>query len=40
VNAENLFTLSEFRGFDAASRNNGLQYPTPRIISIGIELGI
>ncbi|GGI55695.1 SusC/RagA family TonB-linked outer membrane protein [Winogradskyella haliclonae] len=39
MNAENLFTLSEFRGFDAASRLNGLEYPTPRILSFGVELG-
>jgi TonB-linked SusC/RagA family outer membrane protein len=40
LNGENLFTLSEFRGFDAASRVNGLEFPTPRIVSFGIELGI
>ncbi|MDO1499715.1 SusC/RagA family TonB-linked outer membrane protein [Winogradskyella maritima] len=40
ANAENLFTLTEFRGFDAASRVNGLEYPTPKIISMGVELGL
>ncbi|WP_299526392.1 SusC/RagA family TonB-linked outer membrane protein [Winogradskyella sp.] len=40
VNGENLFTLTEFRGFDVASRLQGLEFPTPRIISFGIEIGI
>jgi len=37
---ENLATWTKFRGFDAASRSTGRQYPTPRIISFGIELGL
>ncbi len=44
ANGENLFTITDWRGFDAEVFNvNGqLQsnlYPTPRIISIGFELG-
>lgn len=39
-NAENLFTLTQFRGFDPSSRTTGLTYPTPRIISFGIEFGL
>lgn len=39
-NAENLFTLSKWRGFDAeALTNTGRIYPTPKIISFGFELG-
>ncbi|MGJ8685033.1 MAG: SusC/RagA family TonB-linked outer membrane protein [Nonlabens sp.] len=41
VNAENLVTFSKWRGFDAAVLSNTSRlYPTPRIISVGIELGI
>jgi TonB-linked SusC/RagA family outer membrane protein len=40
VNGENLFTLSAFRGFDAASRAGSLSFPTPRIISLGVEIGL
>ncbi len=40
VNGENLFTWTEWRGFDAEARNNGQRiYPTPRTISVGFELG-
>jgi TonB-linked SusC/RagA family outer membrane protein len=39
-NAENLFTWSKWRGFDAEAQNNTSRlYPTPRIMSIGVELG-
>lgn len=41
VNAENLVTFSKWRGFDAAVLSNGSRtYPTPRIISVGVEIGI
>lgn len=39
ANGENLVTFTKFRGFDAASRLSGLQYPTPVILSIGLEIG-
>ncbi|MEM9678758.1 MAG: SusC/RagA family TonB-linked outer membrane protein [Bacteroidota bacterium] len=46
VNGENLFTWTEWRGFDPENRsttNDGAltsrQYPTPRTISVGFELG-
>lgn len=39
ANGENLFTLTKFRGFDAASRVSGRQYPTPVTYSLGIEIG-
>ncbi|WP_042278880.1 SusC/RagA family TonB-linked outer membrane protein [Nonlabens tegetincola] len=40
VNAENLFTLSEWRGFDPMTPSNvSRQYPTPVQMSVGIELG-
>ncbi len=38
--AENLLTFSEWRGFDAESRAGTRVYPTPRILSFGIELGL
>ncbi|WP_291867191.1 TonB-dependent receptor [Maribacter sp.] len=38
--AENLATFSEWKGYDAESRvTETRQYPTPRIISLGIEIG-
>lgn len=41
VNAENLVTFSKWRGFDAAGYLSGSRaYPTPRIISLGVEIGI
>lgn len=40
ANGENLFTLTKFRGYDAASRTSGRTYPTPTTISFGIELGL
>ena len=40
LQGENLFTITKFRGFDAASRVTGLQFPTPRIFSFGIEVGL
>ncbi len=44
ANGENLFTITDWRGFDAEVVNiNGLTqsnlYPTPRIISVGFEFG-
>ena len=41
VNAENLVTFSKWRGFDAeATTGTGSRlYPTPKIVSLGIELG-
>ena len=40
-NAENLFTISKWRGFDAeALSNTSRLYPTPRTISFGFELGL
>ena len=39
-NAENLFTWSKWRGFDAEAQNNTSRlYPTPRTLSVGFELG-
>lgn len=39
-NAENLFTITKWRGFDADAQTNGLRlYPTPQTLSIGFELG-
>ena len=42
-NAENLFTWSSWRGFDPEAQANTVVgaplYPTPRIMSIGVELG-
>ncbi|WP_299437902.1 SusC/RagA family TonB-linked outer membrane protein [uncultured Aquimarina sp.] len=35
---ENLFTFSEWRGFDAEARFGLRTYPTPRILSFGIEI--
>lgn len=40
-NAENLFTLTEWRGFDAETfTNTSRVYPTPRTLTFGIELGL
>ena len=40
VNAENAFTFTEWRGFDAESRDNtGNAFPTPKTFSVGFELG-
>ncbi len=39
-NGENLFTFTEWRGFDPETRSNGSrQFPTPRTLSVGFELG-
>jgi TonB-linked SusC/RagA family outer membrane protein len=39
-NAENLFTITEWRGFDAeALSNTSRLYPTPKTLSIGFEFG-
>lgn len=40
ANAENLFTLTKFRGFDPAARAGSRSYPTPRILSFGVEIGL
>ncbi|AZQ45009.1 SusC/RagA family TonB-linked outer membrane protein [Nonlabens ponticola] len=41
VNAENLVTFTKWRGFDVEARDNGSRgYPTPKIISLGVEIGI
>lgn len=40
VNGENLFTLTEWRGFDAEGFGGSRLYPTPRIYSVGLELGL
>ncbi|MEO1652540.1 MAG: hypothetical protein AAFU64_03255, partial [Bacteroidota bacterium] len=38
---ENVFTASQWRGFDAEAQNNGSRiYPTPLVLSFGVELGI
>lgn len=37
---ENLFTFSKWRGYDAEARFGTRTYPTPRILSVGIELGL
>jgi len=40
VNGENLFTETEWRGYDAEALNNTSRlYPTPRTITVGVELG-
>jgi len=40
INGENLFTFSEWRGFDPETRSNGSRvYPTPKTIAFGLELG-
>ncbi|WP_425392598.1 SusC/RagA family TonB-linked outer membrane protein [Ekhidna sp.] len=40
VNGENLFTITEWRGFDAEAQSNTSRlYPTPRTVSLGVELG-
>lgn len=39
-NGENIFTFSEWRGFDAEALDNTSRiYPTPRTLSVGFELG-
>jgi hypothetical protein len=39
-NAENLFTWTKWRGFDAEAQDNTSRlYPTPRTLSVGFELG-
>jgi TonB-linked SusC/RagA family outer membrane protein len=41
VNAENLVTFTKWRGFDVEAFSNGSRgFPTPRIISLGVEIGI
>ncbi|SHE53672.1 TonB-linked outer membrane protein, SusC/RagA family [Psychroflexus salarius] len=41
VNGENLVTFTEWRGFDAeADSNTSRIYPTPRTISLGLELSL
>ncbi|WP_334113150.1 SusC/RagA family TonB-linked outer membrane protein [Paucihalobacter sp.] len=39
-NGENVFTFSEWRGFDPEAQTNiSRQFPTPRTLSVGFELG-
>lgn len=39
ANAENLVTWSSWRGYDAESSINGVRrYPTPKVISLGLEV--
>ena len=39
-NAENLFTITKWRGFDAEAQSNTSRlYPTPRTLSVGFEVG-
>ncbi len=39
-NAENLFTITKWRGFDAEALDNTSRiYPTPKTLSVGFELG-
>jgi TonB-linked SusC/RagA family outer membrane protein len=40
ANGENLVTFTKFRGFDAASRLSGREYPTPVTYSLGVEIGL
>lgn len=40
ANGENLLTFSEWRGIDPEAQSNGSRlYPTPRIVSFGLEIG-
>lgn len=39
-NAENLFTITKWRGFDPGLRSGSLEYPAPQIVSVGVEIGI
>jgi hypothetical protein len=39
ANAENLVSWSGWRGYDPESSVNGVRrYPTPKVVSIGLEL--
>lgn len=39
VNGENLFVLTEWRGYDPFSRNeDGLDYPSPKTFTVGLNL--
>jgi hypothetical protein len=40
VSAENLLTITEWKGYDASTQNASASrdYPNPRIISAGIEI--
>ena len=39
ANAENLFTWTEWRGYDPESAVNGVRrYPTPKVVSLGLEI--
>ena len=40
MNGENLVTFTKFRGYDASSRTTSRTYPTPRIYSLGLEIGL
>lgn len=40
VNGENLVTITKWKGFDVEAQNNtSRRYPTPRTVSLGVELG-
>jgi TonB-linked SusC/RagA family outer membrane protein len=40
TNAENLFTITKWRGFDVEAQSNDSRlYPTPKTISFGVEFG-
>ncbi|MGV6845605.1 MAG: SusC/RagA family TonB-linked outer membrane protein [Lutibacter sp.] len=40
ANAENLITITKWRGFDAEAQDNTSRiYPTPKIVSFGVEVG-
>ncbi|WP_462248004.1 SusC/RagA family TonB-linked outer membrane protein [Ekhidna sp.] len=39
VNGENLITFTDWRGFDVEGFGGSRLYPTPRTVSLGIELG-
>ena len=41
ANAENFITISKWRGYDPETQSNGSRnYPTPKTISFGVELGL
>jgi len=41
ANAENFITISKWRGYDPETQSNGSRnYPTPKTVSFGIELGL
>lgn len=41
ANAENIITITPWRGYDPETQSNGSRnYPTPKTISFGVELGL